>query len=169
MKRSCQPFAVLAAALMLSGCMGYRLGGGRPENVETVAVAPVVNRTAEPAIELQVGHALRQRLQFDGRLKVANDPETADAVIETTLTDYTLTPIAFRSELRTTPSQYRLRIAGEARLVDRETGEVLSTSSSYGEALFAFQSDLTSSKRDALPMAASELAKFMVDDLVEQW
>ena len=144
----------LAATLLFSGCMGYQLGGSSPEGIETVAMGPVVNSTGEPAIELQVTHAMRQRIQFDGRMKLVNKAETADAVIEVTLTHYNLTPIAYDSNLRTTPNIYRLRITGEAELRNVETGEVLSTSKTYGEATFEFTADLTSSKRDALPRAA---------------
>ena len=168
MKRSTLIFSGLTALLM-AGCMGYQLGGTRPEGVETVHVAAVVNATTEPAIELQVTHALRQRIQFDGRLKLRNAPESADAIIEVKLTDYKLTPIAFRDDLQTTPEQYRIRITGIATLKDAETGEILSESKTYGETRFFFESDLTTSKRIALPRAAEEIAKFMVDDLIERW
>ncbi len=159
----------ISTALLLSGCMGYRLGGSRPEGIRTVALAPVVNSTTEPAIELQVTHALRERIQFDGRLKLVNSAEEADAVIEVELTRYDLAPIAYRTDLRNTPELYRLRITGTAELKDAETGETLSESKTYGEATFPFQADLTSSKRDALPAAAREIAKFMADDLIDRW
>jgi len=166
MKRSILFFSGLTA-LLLTGCMGYQLGGTRPEGIETVHLAPVINATTEPAIELQVTHALLQRIQFDGRLKVRNSPDSADAIIEVKLTDYTLTAIAFRDDLKTTPEQYRMRITGTAILKDAKTGETLSET--YGETRFSFESDLTTSKRNALPRAAQELAKFMVDDLIERW
>lgn len=149
--------------------MGYQLGGTRPEGVETVYMAPVVNETTEPAIELQVTEALRQRLQIDGRLKLKNTAEAADAIMEVTLTNYRLTAIAFRDDLKTTARQYRLRITGVATLADAKTGKTISESKTYGESTFTFESDLTTSKRDALPRAAQEIAKFMVDDLIERW
>ena len=169
MKRRIHLLNCIAATLLLSGCLGYQLGGSRPEGVETVAMAAVVNKTTEPAIELQVTHAVRDRIQFDGRLKLINGTGESDGVIEVILTDYQLTPIAFSSEQKTTPEIYRLRITGTAKLKNAETGEILSESTTYGEATFPFEADLTSAKRDALPRAAAELAKFMVDDLIEQW
>jgi hypothetical protein len=157
------------STLLLTGCMGYRLGGSRPEGVESVYLAAVVNATKEPAIEVQVTHALRQRIQFDGRLKLLNSPGQADAVIEVELKEYILRPIAFRDELQTAPEQYRMRIVANATLKDTQTGEVISESSTFGESRFFFESDLTTSKRNALPVAAQELARFMVDDLVEKF
>lgn len=169
MKRSIHLLNCVTAALLLSGCMGYQLGGSRPDGIETVHVTPVVNRTTESAIELQVTSALRQRFQFDGRLKLVNSAENADAIASVTLTHYKLTAIAFRDDLKTTALQYRLRITGTATLTDTKTGEILSKSKTYGETTFPFESDLSTSKRDAVPRAAQELAKFMVDDLIEQW
>ncbi|MEE9367790.1 MAG: LPS assembly lipoprotein LptE [Pontiella sp.] len=169
MKRRIHLLNCLAATLIFSGCMGYQLGGSRPEGIESVTLAPIVNRTGETAIELQVTHAISQRIQFDGRMKLVNMADDADAVIEVTLTKYDLTPISYRSDQRTTPENYRLRITGVAELKDPKTGEILSTSATYGEATFEFKADLTSSKRDALPVAAKEIAKFMVDDLIERW
>ena len=159
----------MAASLFFTGCMGYKLGGGKPAGIDTVAMAPVINETAEPAIEIQITHAMRQQIQFDGRLKLVNERKNADAVIELTLTDYQLMPIAYRSELRTTPDLYRLRITGVAELRKISTGEVISTSQTFGEATFEFLNDLTTSKRDALPRAAQEIATYMLEDLIDQW
>jgi len=169
MKKKIHLLTCVSATLLLSGCLGYQLGGSRPKGIETVALEPVLNKTSEPAIELQVSHAVRDRVQFDGRLQLLNSPDEADGVIGVVLTDYDLTPIAFRSELKTTPEIYRLRITGTATLKRVDSGEIISESSTYGEATFPFEGDLTSAKRDALPRAAAEIAKFMVDDLVERW
>lgn len=169
MKKRLYLLNTLAATLLFSGCMGYQLGGSSLAGINAVTMGPVINSTGEPAIELQVTRAMREHIQFDGRLKLANESKHADAIIEITLTEYTLNPIAFSSEQRTTPDVYRLRITGEAELRNVSTGEVLSTSQTYGEATFEFQDDLTSAKRDALPKAADEIARFMLDDLIEQW
>jgi len=169
MKKKIHLLTCVAATLLLSGCMGYQLGGSHPKGVETVAMAPVLNKTGEPAIELQVSHAVRDRIQFDGRFKLVNSADDADALIEVILTEYNLTPIAYRSELKTTPEIYRLRITGTATLKRVASGDIISESRTYGEATFPFEGDLTSAKRDALPRAAAEIAKFMVDDLIERW
>lgn len=169
MKRSIHLISCLLIIPLLSGCMGYQLGGTRPEGIKTVYMAPVVNKTHEPAIELQATKALRQRLQMDGRLELLDAPENADAVMEVVLDGYSLTAIAFNSDLRTTAEQYRLRIDATATLKSTKTGDTVSKSTTYGEATFHFQSDLTTSKRDALPAATEELAKFIVDDLAERW
>ncbi|WP_372796479.1 LPS assembly lipoprotein LptE [Pontiella sp.] len=156
-------------ALLFSGCMGYQLDGATRSGVNTVALGPVINNTTESAIEIEVTHAMRSRLQFDGRVRLANEPENADAVIQITLTKFEMRPIAYKSEFRTTPDLYRLKITGEAELINPRTGNVIARSGTYGESTFEFNSDLTSSKRTALPPAAEEIAGFMLDDLIEAW
>lgn len=161
----------LTTALLLSGCMGYQLDGAIHEGIDTVTMAPVINNTSEPAIEIQVTHAMRNRLQSDGRVQLVNQAAHADAIMEITLTKYSMNPIAYKTEegLRTTPDLYRLRITAEAELRNTSTGEVISKSGTYGESTFEFTSDLTTSKRNALPPAADEMAKFILDDLIEAW
>lgn len=149
--------------------MGYRLGGDRPAGIETVSLAPVINRTIEPAVELQLTHALRERIQFDGRWKLVDSPDIADGVIEVTLTDFVMTPIAFTDSNRSTPQLYRLRLEGRAVLKESESGVEISSANGYGEATLPFQSDLTSAKRDAMPSAADDFAQYLLDDLIEQW
>jgi len=169
MRKAIHIFNNLVVFLLLAGCMGYQLGGDRPAGIETVSMSAIVNETGEPAIELQATHALRERIQFDGRLKLLDAADAADGIIEVTLTRYDLTPIAYSDKQRTVPQLYRIRITGKAALKRSDTGAVVSTSETYGEAVVPFQSDLTSAKRDALPGAVAEIAKHMVDDLVEQW
>jgi hypothetical protein len=169
MKRRAYLFHTAYIALLLSGCAGYQLGGDRPAGIASVYMAPVINQTDEPAIELQVSHALRDRIQFDGRLKLLDSVHAADGTIEVTLTQYNIEPIAFEDEKQTTPSLYRLRITGNAVLKRTDTGAILSSSENYGEATLRYESNLTDAKRDAAPAAAAEMAKYMIDDLIEQW
>ncbi|MDZ8119406.1 LPS assembly lipoprotein LptE [Pontiella agarivorans] len=171
MKRRLLLTGTLTSTLLFSGCMGYQLGGTTHAGINSAALAPVINNTSEPAIETQVTHAMRNRLQFDGRIKLVNQVEQADAVVEITLTKYNIQPIAYKTEegQRTTPDLYRLRITGKAELRSTDTGEVIASSATYGESTFSFTSDLTTSKRNALPPAADEIAKFMLDDLIEAW
>ncbi len=159
----------LLATLLLTGCMGYQLGGTHPKGIKTVFVAPVINKTTEPAIELQVTPALRQQIQFDGRLKLVNSAEAADAIMEVVLTDYSLQAVAYRNDLKTTAEQYRIRITANSSLRNAKTQKIITKSKTYGETTFFFESDLTTSKRNALPRATQELTKFIVDDLIEQW
>jgi hypothetical protein len=169
MKRTLHLLHGFTVILLLSGCLGYQLGGSRPEDIHSVHIAPVLNRSSESSIELEVTKALRARIQFDGRMQLRNSADAADAIIDVTITKSSVTPIAFRSDIGTTAQLYRLRIDAVATLKDAETGEILSSSETYGEATFPFESDLTSSKRNAHPRAAEDITRFLIDDLIERW
>ncbi|MBN2703293.1 MAG: hypothetical protein JXR23_03695 [Pontiellaceae bacterium] len=169
MKKSIQAFFGAVAFLILSGCLGYQLGGGRPEGIETVALKAVVNKTGETALEQEVTHALRERIQFDGRLKLVDLSDQPDGIIEVHLQHYQLIPIAYHDRRDATPELYRLTLHADAELIRTVDGETVSSSQSYGETQLPFQSDLTSAKRDALPNAAAELAKYMLSDLIDPW
>jgi hypothetical protein len=168
MKRFLFNALFLSSALSLSGCLGYSLGGSQPAGTKRLFMAPVINKTTESAIELQVTHALRNRIQFDGRIQLASATD-ADTLMEVTLTDYTLTAIAFDKKDKTTASEYRVKLVAHATLKNAQTGELISEATNYGEKSFNFTADLTTSKRNAARAAADDLAKYLIDDLLERW
>jgi len=169
MKQQIKKFIPLLTVFFFFGCTGYHLGGSKPEGIKTVYLEPIINKTSESAIEIQATEALRQRIQFDGRTTLVNRKELADGVITVTLSKFTISAISFRKDLKTTPKQYRMRITATTTLTDQHTGKILSKSETYGETVFSYNFDLTTSKRDALPAALQELNKFILDDLIERW
>ena len=169
MKQQIKKIIPFLTILFIFGCTGYQLGGSKPQGIKTVYLEPIINKTSEPAIEIQATELLRQRIQFDGRTKLVNKKELADGIITVTLSKFTISAISFRKDLKTTPKEYRMRITAETTLTDQRTGKILSKSKTYGETVFSYNFDLTTSKRDALPMALKELNKFILDDLLERW
>lgn len=154
--------------LLFCGCMGYQLGDTAPAGIKTVNVAAIINKTTEPAIEIKVSEAIRQRIQFDGRVEIEN-LKLADGIIQLTLTDYTTSALSYDKNKQTRAREYRATIRATATLKNRETGEIISEITTYGETTFPFDSNLTAAKRSALPRAAADLAKFTLDGLLEDW
>jgi ubiquinone biosynthesis protein UbiJ len=154
--------------LLLSGCMGYRVGSTLDPSIQTVSVR-VENKTNEPSIEVEVMKALRAEIQMDGRLKIASQDE-ADAELSVTLTDYNLNPLAYDRRRGTLAREYRVVLAGRAVLRNAETGEViLERPSLRGEADFIYAEDLTTAKLEALPEAAKDLARKVISTTVYPW
>ncbi len=159
----------LPVLLFLGGCVGYRLGSTLPDGIDSVALVPVVNTTAEPGLEMAVTRAMRSFIQFDGRLDLTS-PDQADALIEITLTGYRSRPIAYDEDTTAVkPLDYRQRISASAVLRDKHSDKALRKADNYGESIFAFDSDLSTSKRSAVPAAAEELARLLYTDLFESW
>ena len=90
--------------------------------------------------------------------------------IEITINTYQNNPIAYRSDDReVAPHFYRQSITATARLINTATGETLQEATNYGESLFEFESDLSTSKRNTQSEAANELARLLFSDLIETW
>jgi len=151
------------------GCMGYKLGTMLPPDIKTVCVPTFVNKTTEPNIEIQATSACIAEFQKDGSLKVADLPN-ADTVIEVTLPEYALTPLAYDSVQKTATKEYRLVLTAGFVMKRKSDGRLIAENPQVqGENTFFMQGDFTSSKQAALPKAAEDLARQIVQRVVETW
>ena len=160
--------SLILVAILLQGCFGYQFNLNTPNNISTIAVSPIVNKTDEPAVENHVMRAIQSFIQFDGRLKLVDNNE-AEAIIEITLDKYSNNPISYRDDRRVAPHFYRQSIHATATLIDSSTGLIIGKTSNTGESVFEFESDLSSSKRNTQTAAADELARLIFNDLIEIW
>ncbi len=159
----------LALAVMLTGCVGYRLGSMLPPDINSVYVPTVVNRTGEPLLEDEVTRAVITQIQRDGSLRIAG-AEDADAVLNVTIKDFTLNPIAYDRHVSSRADEYRMILTASIIFSRRSDGKVLVEAPRLsGESTFIFSSDLSQAKRDALPEAARDLAHDIVERIVEMW
>jgi hypothetical protein len=75
-------FALLAIGLLLgTGCSHYRLGTGADRPYETIFIAPVDTNGLIPQSAAIFTTQLRESFIRDGRLRVMNTPEEADAIL----------------------------------------------------------------------------------------
>jgi len=161
--------AMLAASLNLSGCAGYRAGSMLPDDLKTVHVETVVNKSSEPLIESDITQALISGIQLDGSLKVV-PADQADAILRVTLKDYELEPLAYRKDVRAAADQYRINLTASMELRRRPTHVIVAESARVtGQAVFDVSGDLSSSKLSKNPVAAEDLAKNIVQQMVEFW
>ena len=161
--------ALLPVALLLNGCAGYRLGSMLPADVKTVHVAPFLNKTREPLVEIESTQKTIEEIQRDGSLSVAKK-DVADAVLEVTIVDFELQPVRYDTDRRTTARQYRMWLT--ANVVMKRTKDntvIVDNPRVRGEYVFDMLGDLTSSKNRALPLAAEDLAHSIVETVVEVW
>lgn len=113
---------LLVASLLVGGC-GYSLRGSLPAHIKTVHVPVLQNKTQEPGIEDFVTQALTEAVVTSGRVKIAPNATQADAVLEGSIVEYSLTSLAFDRSANVT--QYRLRIALSLTFRDRVRNQVL--------------------------------------------
>lgn len=159
----------VALAGLLTGCAGYQLGSMLPPDIKTVYVPTFVNKTQEPLIEVDTTQAAIEEFQRDGSLRVVNEDQ-ADAVLEVTLREYRIQPVAYRTDQKTSAKEYRITIFASVLLKRRGTDAVVAENPRVkGETVFPFSGDLTSSKLTGLPNVAEDLAHNIVEQVVEAW
>lgn len=161
-------FLVFFAVFCLAGCVGYRLGSTLPSDIKKVYVPVFANKSGEPLIENQATAATIAELQTDGTLQVVN-AENADVVLDCTLTSISLNPLRYDRSDPTKANEYRMTLAASCVLKRVRTGEIVTETSAIGEATFPFVGNLTSAKQSAMPRAAEDLAKRIVEKVVEAW
>ncbi|MBC8010171.1 MAG: hypothetical protein H7067_08740 [Burkholderiales bacterium] len=77
------PFALIAAAVLLftSACSHYRLGTGVVHDYDSIFIAPVETNGKMPQATAILTTQIRETFIRDGRLRVVNTPDEADAVL----------------------------------------------------------------------------------------
>jgi len=66
--------------------------------------------------------------------------------------------------------EYKMELTAHVQVIERATGKVVANLGNLtGETIFRTQSDLSSTKRDAMPMAAYKLALQVVSNTVGSW
>lgn len=153
---------------VLPGCVGYRLGSTLPPDIKSVYVRLFINKCNEPLLEVDTTNATIAEFQQDGTLRIMPAGE-ADVILETTLTALTLTPLRFEQTDRAKPNEYRLTLHVSFVLKRAKTREIVTEASVIGESTFVYAGNLNSAKRAAIPPASADLAKRIVEKVVEIW
>lgn len=159
----------LPVTTVFTGCTGYRLGSMIPDDVKTVYVPAIANKSTEPLVEIDLTQAVIQKIQLDGSLKIAPEAE-ADAILIVVLNHYNLEAVSYRKDIRSAANQYRINLT--ASMVMRRTVDqsvVAESPSLTGQAVFDVVGDLSSSKLTGNPLATSDLANKIVQRIVEYW
>ncbi len=81
-------FTCVLALAAAAGCSHYQLGTQGRLPFTTVYVAPVQNRTRLPQAQAAISEQVRTALANDGRMSLANSPESADATLTVVLVDF---------------------------------------------------------------------------------
>lgn len=172
-------FIVLSAlmfcfAVTISSC-GYTTQTVLPRQIKTIYVDTVKNKieveniySYQPGLEMSITNAVSHRLEIDGNLKVANAREEADAALETNLIAFEQSGLRFTSLERV--EEFRMYIVVAVRLIDLKTGDVIWEESDLSGDAEYYVSDIRSiAREEASQRAVEDLAKNIVDRIVEDW
>ncbi len=166
----------LLLLLLLSGCLGYRLGSLGNPDLKSIAVVKVRNDTDEPRLGIYAASKLRSRFVSDGTLALAGR-DLADCILEARVKSYALriagkrrlesldesqqiySAAIWRIEVRV---EYTLRAPGKEKpLIAPRT---VTGSAEYGELI-----DLDVVRQAGFRQALRHAADQIVTEVTEAW
>ncbi len=164
-------FAPLLLVFLLEGCAGYQLGPATPgylRQVHTLAVPTFANSTLAPRIEVLVTGTVIKQFQQDGTFRIVN-ADVADATLKGEIVGVNRTPArSVRGNVLST-TEFNVALTVKYTLMGRD-GKVLGSPGAVGGSTSFFRgSDVATDERQALPLAAEELARHLVSQLSEGW
>jgi len=157
--------------LLLTGCLGYHVGPVKPSvlrDVHGIAVPTFENKTLLPRVEVLITDSVIKQLQQDGTYRIANE-NNADAILKAEISEINRTPArSLRGNVLAT-TEFNLAMHVKYKL-ETPSGTVLMPSTEVvGTTSFFVGEDVTTDERQALPLAAEELAIHLVTQLSEGW
>jgi len=159
-------------SLCLAGCLGYTLGPVKPNylsQVQTIAVPTFKNDTLVPRIEVLVTDTVIKQFQQDGTFKIGNEGN-ADAVLKGEISRISRSPARSEPGNVLSTLEFNLVMRVKYHLVGRDgknlgpPGEAQGTTS-----FFRAPNEVVTEERQALPLAAEEVANHLVTQLSEGW
>lgn len=173
MRRLRFPLAALAAlALLLAPGCGYRLAGTGsllPPHVKTVHIPYFKNETPRFELEQRLTEHVQREFTVRAKMEIENSWSDADAVLEGTITGFTVIPVGFNDQ--TQANRYQVTIEMRVSLLDNKTHKALWESPS-----FTFRSEYESPENitdyynqeiDAIEEIAANFAETLVATITQ--
>jgi hypothetical protein len=116
--------AVTALVLLLAGC-GYHLPGAQsslPEDIRSVSVGTITNRSREHGLEKTLAFAFEREIHQRGQFQMVQDAG-GDAVLSGTIRGVAVRPVAFDSNDQAV--QYEMTLILDLTLVRQRDGRAL--------------------------------------------
>ncbi len=160
--------ALLLLPAFLCGCAGYRLGptNGLAAGEKSLEIAPFVNETFEPRLGEPVTSEIRKRVQQDGTYRLATHHD-GDILLKGTIISYDRGSLSFNPRDVITARDYNLVITARVEAIERATGKTNLSQIVRGRTTVRVGADLASAEREAIPLAAADLARNAVSLLAD--
>jgi hypothetical protein len=164
-------------ALLFGGCAGYKIGPVQPKfmaNVTKIAVPSFKNDTLEPRVEVALATALIKQFQQDGTYQIV-DEKNADVVIKGTLERITRRPARSVRGNVLLSKEYTLELKCRFVAMNRTTGVDIDQRAINGTTSFFVtgsvdgSADVNQDERQAIPLAAEDMAVQYVSQMSEGW
>jgi len=159
---------VVAFLILLSSC-GYRIAYHLPPDISSIAVPILKNETYQPGIEVPITNQIITEFLRDGSLKVRKKGDS-DLLLSGKIIAYKRNVVAFDPEDTDEPIEYRLYLRLGFTLKDLRTNKVLwKISNLTGKTTYFVTGNYSKTESEALRDATEDLAKKVVEKVVEFW
>jgi len=156
-------------AFLAVGCSSlpdYRWSSRVPEEIRTVAVPVFQNKSGAAELGPVVTQYTLREFQREGTFSIRRSGDSSIEV-QGIVVKAERRPVSFARGYGMRAREYRYYITAEVSIVDKDSGRVLQEARKYtAETTFMVQGDLLTGQRDAAPRIAAELARQIVDDVV---
>ena len=152
------------------GCANYRLGTGAKLSFHTLYVEPVANKTMLPQAREIVSTQLREAFARDGRVALVNSPESADATLRVTLTDYHRDVATPREGDTGLARKFNLNLGATCTLRDNRAAKNIFENRPLAVQRESFtDSGQLQSEYQTLPLLAAALAEKVTHAALDVW
>lgn len=169
MKRSFV-FALAASVMFLCGC-GYRIGSLMHPQINSIAIAPVVNETVAYNLAPQVRSLLCETFQQDGSLQLRRE-SNADCILYARIVDVKFTSSTWSStydEENYVPTEWKVDVTIEYTVVIPGELKPLAKGKVSGKSTFMTGADMETGRTNGVRLAAFDAAKKVVHQVTEGW
>ncbi len=164
-------------ALLFTGCAGYKIGPIQPkfmDGIHKIAIPSFKNDTLEPRVEVALANALIKQFQQDGTYQIV-DEKDADAIVKGSLTRIDRHAARSVTGNILLTKEYTLNLKCHIEVHNRVTGVIVDQRNISGVTSFFVtgsedgSADVNQDERQAIPLAAEDLAKQYVSQVSEGW
>lgn len=155
---------------LLTACAHYRLGNEAKTHFATLFIAPVTASTAIPQAQALVTTQLREAFIRDGRITLAESAESADAVLQISLSGYDRTVAVARADDTGLGRRFDLALKAQATLTDNRNKQAFFVQRPLSAKRGVFTDNgLVPSEYQVLPLLAEQLASETVHAVLDVW
>ncbi len=161
---------LLASVLGLTGCAGYQLGTGSTPKFATLFVAPVKTEALIPQARAELTTRVREAFIRDGRVRLVNSAETADAVLEITVTGYKRDVAVTRADDTGLARRFDVTLQTRATLLNnRDKGQYFTDRVIESKRGAMTDDGLVPAETQLLPVLGESLANEVVGAVLDTW
>lgn len=162
--------ALVACTLGLVACSHYRLGTGAEPRFATLHVKVVRNESLAPQVVATVTTQVREAFIKDGRVRLVDSAEEADATLALVLEDYHREATVARADDTGLARRFDVILRARATLNDRRSQRDIFTNLQLKATRGVFtDSGQIPSEYQAVPLLAEQLAERALHAALDNW